>query len=475
MNLFSKLLLICLLSLVLISSAWSQTGTFRFVELAPLPGDISSAALSINHKDQIVGYSANADGRRQAVLWVLDATSSVLTPSLILSDLGGGYSEAYDINDLGEVVGQSTTASGQAHACLWNRFGVVSDLHILFKAKSATALALNNTQDIVGYQLNASLQPKALVIRKGRLEKWPETSLRRATAITDLSHVVGNGQTSATDTAYSATASRALALRTLPGYPFAEVQASNIFGEKAGSCSSDDKQQAVLWKGDRINPVSLGTLGGNYSKTLGMNQFQSIVGIAQVSNNTPVTSSTSTNNTGMVASNAAPVFNELDRAFWWFSGRMFDLNKMTVPPANWTLQAATAVNDFRQIVGYGNSSGQLRGFLLTPKRAYSLAITGLFSKTGAYYSNAEPVQIWFHASKKTKDIQVKIDGILHSTYTEIPYPITLQNIPVGYHVIQILAKDPNSTLIASWNHNFTVYDAGTSTETPVLLKAYTTK
>jgi|GEM_PF-6060044 len=434
----------------------AQSSTFRFVELAPLAGDVSSAAFSVNHNGQVAGYSANADGRRTAVIWTIPASGSSTTPSCTLPHLGGGFSEAYSINDHGDVVGLAATATGEPHACLWNRHGVAADLHTLFTSPHAVALAVNNVQDIVGYRLGPNFQPQALVIRNGILENWPTTSMQRATAIDQLRNVVGNGQNSSLNLAYSARSTRAATLPTLTGFPNAEVAAINLLGEKAGTLTSEDASQAVLWKGDRIAPTSLGTLGGKFSRSMGMNQFYSIVGTAQLSDNAQVAANITTNSTGITTATQPPVFNDLDRAFWWNAGRMFNLNILTTLPAQWTLQAATAVNDFNDIVGYATASGNIRGFALIPSRKPSLALRAYASRIGASYPHGVPAEFWLCANIKPTDIRVVVDDVEVSRHSSIPYPISITGMSPGYHTLVIRVTAGTSEV--KWTGNFTVLE-----------------
>jgi probable HAF family extracellular repeat protein len=54
-------------------------------------------------------------------------------------------------------------------------------------------------------------------------------------------------------------------------------------------------------------------------------------------------------------------------AFLYNQGTMIDLNAQIAATLGWTLNSATAINDFGQIVGYGsNARGTTQSFLLTP-------------------------------------------------------------------------------------------------------------
>jgi probable HAF family extracellular repeat protein len=80
--------------------------------LAALPGHMTSQAIGINERRQIVGQSCDADGNCRAVLWRgcevtdLNAVMEASTPLVLTT--------ANDIDDLGRITGQAfDTASGQ--------------------------------------------------------------------------------------------------------------------------------------------------------------------------------------------------------------------------------------------------------------------------------------------------------------------------------------------------------------------------
>jgi len=48
------------------------------------------------------------------------------------------------------------------------------------------------------------------------------------------------------------------------------------------------------------------------------------------------------------------------------NGKLTDLNSLLPPGSNWTLEAATGINNLGQIVGIGVDAGWTTTFLLTP-------------------------------------------------------------------------------------------------------------
>jgi probable HAF family extracellular repeat protein len=120
----------------------------QVIELPALNESSENAALDINNKSQIVGYSDD-----EAVLW---SDGNVLGLG-ILGDNVNTYSVATGINDQGEVVGYSSISeisplTGQRHAFLWS--GQLKDINNLISPDSdwelEDALDINNKGQIVG-------------------------------------------------------------------------------------------------------------------------------------------------------------------------------------------------------------------------------------------------------------------------------------------------------------------------------------
>jgi len=88
--------------------------------------------------------------------------------------------------------------------------------------------------------------------------------------------------------------------------------------------------------------VKLGTLGGQLSMGLGINNYSWVVGWAEQT------------------SGGGP------RAFVHDGTRMIDLNTVLWNGTGWLLREAMAINDAGQIVGEGFFNGQPHAFLLQP-------------------------------------------------------------------------------------------------------------
>ncbi|MFW6089119.1 MAG: hypothetical protein ACODAB_05160 [Gemmatimonadota bacterium] len=125
-------------------------------ELAPLPGDSTSAATAINERGQVVGISgdcANAVGgfsARHAVLWEKDGSVSRI------GDLGGeAWHTPMDINNHGEVVGFGNPddvpgAAFGIEAFYWSAHAGIDSLGVLPGQVTSQALGINNRGQVVG-------------------------------------------------------------------------------------------------------------------------------------------------------------------------------------------------------------------------------------------------------------------------------------------------------------------------------------
>jgi probable HAF family extracellular repeat protein/T5SS/PEP-CTERM-associated repeat protein len=91
--------------------------------------------------------------------------------------------------------------------------------------------------------------------------------------------------------------------------------------------------------------VDLGSLGGDWSHALDIND------------------------TGQVVGNARNSISQ-NRAFLWENGQMKDLNNLIPAGSGWALVSAEAINQSGQIVGFGVINGQTHAFLLTPQAYY---------------------------------------------------------------------------------------------------------
>src|SRR5205085_3317134 len=114
--------------------------------------------------------------------------------------------------------------------------------------------------------------------------------------------------------------------------------------------SANAPYPAFIWT-SAAGKLDIGTLGGTHSIAYDINSTGHVVGTSEL-------------------------VSGASRAFIWHDddgdgvadpGEMKDLNTLTPPSSNWTLQEARSINNGGQIVGFGlNPSGETHAFLLTP-------------------------------------------------------------------------------------------------------------
>jgi probable HAF family extracellular repeat protein len=137
---------------------WGPKG--RVHELAPLPGDTSSAATAINDLGQVVGISGICDravGRfsaAHAVLWQEGTVTDI-------GNLGGvAWNTPTAINHRGQVVGFSDRPGDESgapnfHAFLWTSSGGIRDLGTLPGDVLSLAFGINDQGQVVGQSIGA--------------------------------------------------------------------------------------------------------------------------------------------------------------------------------------------------------------------------------------------------------------------------------------------------------------------------------
>ncbi len=130
----------------------------------------------------------------------------------------------------------------------------------------------------------------------------------------------------------------------------------NIVGSAGILSATNSAREATLWTDFTQVGVSLGTLGGESSEALGINNFEQIVGFSTL---TPDSSA--------------------QHAFLWEDGELIDLNSLIAPEAGWELTSAFEINNNGDIIGVGNFNGEQQGFIAkaVPEPSSILGILGL--------------------------------------------------------------------------------------------------
>jgi probable HAF family extracellular repeat protein len=325
---------------------------------------------------------------------VLALTGCISATVTDLGTLGGTLSVAHDLNDNAVVVGHSTTSSAELHPFIW-RAGTMTEITLPGLSGFQIAYAVNQADQVVGTAGTADVLSHAFLWRAGTTTRlgsgdapsgaydinedgdiagsWTEGGVRRASlwhrgVRQDLPNLagevgVGNGigkhrQVVGSSTVADGPTAAVHAvlwadgetrdLGTLGGrnsnaeaimvgrWPDAELATTFIVGF---SQTSTGANHAFVWNRGRMR--DLGTLPGHVSsEALDISGSGIIVG-------------SSTDRSGNT------------RACMWIDGSVVDLTALLPADAGWVLQSAVAINNRRQVAGYGRLRGQQRAYLLT--------------------------------------------------------------------------------------------------------------
>jgi probable HAF family extracellular repeat protein len=331
----------------------------------------------------LAGGLANADGALQYN--VID-----------LGTLGGDQSYAYGINNSGQIVGYAyTTGDAAYHAAFWaNSSSSPINLGTL-GGNQSYANAINNSGQIVGYEENDLTNGFYYLASSWANSNSPPVDLRTpaidenfALGINDSGNIVGQIPYHAAFWANSS--SFPIDLGTLGGN-FSVAQSINNSGQIVGyaDTAGDTPNHAAYWANSGSSPIDLGTLGGSFSVAQSINNSGRIVGYAYTTGNavahaaywansssSPIDLGTlggynsiayGINNSGQIVGYTGDADGNPIRALLWTNSISppIDLNNLLPANSGWTLQAASAINDSGEIVGYGiNSNGFSHAFAL---------------------------------------------------------------------------------------------------------------
>ncbi|MCH8250811.1 MAG: hypothetical protein IID36_00005, partial [Planctomycetes bacterium] len=240
-------------------------------------GGASGVALAVNDLGQVTGSADTPEGQRHAYLW---AAGEII-------DLGSfppfAQSEAWGINNVGQVVGIATNSGDYSHGFLWEN-GKMIDLGDLVDPGEldTDAIGVNDSGQVVGVSQIAFKEWYAFVWEKGTMTGIP-------------SQLGGTG-------------SRALDVNTA--------------GHFVGGAATRTESHAFLMMDGVMS--DLGTLGGEFSRAYGVNDFDQVVGRSE-----------------------RPEGGNIYHAFLWEKGKMIDLGKIGGFASSW----ACAINNGGQVIG----------------------------------------------------------------------------------------------------------------------------
>jgi probable HAF family extracellular repeat protein len=311
-------------------------------------GGPNCRAQGINSANAICGSSTTAGGAEHAFRWTPGATNGVAGNRQMM-DLGtfpaGNSSDCFDINQSGQIAGASSVDPGDNvfHACRFNTNGSLTDIGLAIGPyfpggpNQSYAYGINQTGQAVGSVYDNTFST-------------PEGFYFSGGGVTMLGDLTGFGGS--------------------PGSYNSEAFAVSGGGQVTGyAIYGGTSIHAFRWSingtnGTIANPrmVDLGTLGGSQSSGWSINASNAVVGKSLNSGDTE------------------------DHAFIAADNTMLDLNGLLDASSNnWVLTKAEFINDAGTICGFGNLSGVLHGFLLTP--AYAPNITNQPSPVAVVVSN----------------------------------------------------------------------------------------
>jgi probable HAF family extracellular repeat protein len=321
----------------------------RMRDLGTLGGD-SSRGTAINDAGEVVGTAATRTN-----------SHAFLYGAGRMHDLGtiaGDYSEASAINAAGQVTGVSSTADGRIRGFLYSE-GSMIDLGSLgglaplpWQQRDSEGRAINAWGQITGYAYTALGRPHAFVYTPGAVEPMkdippmptPYYSESQGIAINDLGHVMLHENVDF----YIST------------YLFIDdTHRHNIgilpYGHDVRGLALNNSDQIAGTQTDERPPSGLGTHGFVYSD-----------GVLTELTAYPGGGATALNNAGDVVGWQIRWPVDGTYPFLFTRGMAFDLNALVPPGSGWTLSEALRINDKGQIIGVGQTQGQVRAFLLNP-------------------------------------------------------------------------------------------------------------
>lgn len=316
---------------------------------------------------------------------------------------GAASGQSYAITDLGKIAGPAQAyalnASGQAAGAalgpiedgspfrgfFWD--GTFHVIDPLVGEHQSHALALDDFGAVYGTAYTVGrFRAAAFVSDLGPPVYLGEFAAR---GVNDLGVVVGTMPT-ADAAGWRGTAACVFAdgqltqlagLGGLSGGAMAASESGDIVGW--ASLPGDMLTHAALWRAGAVR--DLGTLGGDRSQALAVNNAGMVAGVADTAAGDPHAFVFELDSGGHVVvrhdlgvlgerSSCAFGLNDAgeavgtsdDRAFLWDGAGLIDLNTRIDPASGWHLQAATAINGSGQIVGWGRVLGVPSAFMLTP-------------------------------------------------------------------------------------------------------------
>jgi probable HAF family extracellular repeat protein len=323
-------------------------GDYSVVDLGTL-GGASSQATGINDSGQVVGWAYTSGGIQHAFLYSAGT----------MQDLGSGswYSGASGINNAGQVVGYAqdpSTQSGYYRPFLYSSgtvqifsaaFSYAGNVDVYGRAVTADGVIVGNSASGGTVTSGFIYDPAYAPIQLSMAVYAVSPSLHSGQSYLGGAYIDSTGQLGPRGATYAAISYESGGSNTPPsgiGTANSSIAGINDSGASVGYASFGGSTHAALWSSPNSSVVTdLGTLGGLSSYASGINNSGEVVGASYTAS------------------------SELD-AFVDINGTMLDLNSLINPGSGWTLTAATGINDYGDIVGYGMVNGSMHAFELLP-------------------------------------------------------------------------------------------------------------
>jgi probable HAF family extracellular repeat protein len=322
-------------TICLASAAFAQN-RYQITRIPTAQG-ANSAALGVNDKGEVVGYSFQGEDYRA---FLYSSSDQSLTD---VGSLGGKINAACAINDAGQITGYSQDENGNLLAFIFSRQQPIASLGTLEGASTSEAFGVNNSGAVVGDSQSGNQNHRPVLFSNRSVQDLNlgrsnnPVALETAFAINDAGQIVGRH--SAGNNAFHAFVfvnGNTTDFSTLGGAN-GEALAINKSGIVVGdSDTADGPAHAVVFGHSQLK--DLGTLPGfdNASYARGINDSGDIVGESDSANQ--------------------------KRAFVYTKGHLFELDKLAenLPEAGFSsLDVAYGINHNGWIVGYGTTSDNL--------------------------------------------------------------------------------------------------------------------